>query len=36
MECLSEASEDDFILYSDNDEIPNLENINFNDGSDLD
>jgi len=29
MECLSEANENDFILYSDNDEIPNLENVNF-------
>mgnify|MGYP000863200141 CR=1 FL=1 len=26
---LSEANEEDYILYSDNDEIPNLENFNF-------
>ena len=26
---LSEANEDDFILYSDNDEIPNLDHFNF-------
>ena len=26
---LSEANDDDYILYSDNDEIPNLENFNF-------
>ena len=28
-EGLSEANDDDYILYSDNDEIPNLENFNF-------
>ena len=28
-EGLSEANEDDYVLYSDNDEIPNLENFNF-------
>ena len=26
---LSNASDEDYIIYSDNDEIPNLENINF-------
>jgi len=31
MDFLDEASNDDFIFYSDNDEIPNLENINFDD-----
>ena len=29
MEALKEANDDDYILYSDNDEIPNLENFNF-------
>ena len=29
MDCLTEAKGDDYILYSDNDEIPNLENFNF-------
>ena len=29
MDYLSEADDDDFIFYSDNDEIPNLENLNF-------
>ena len=29
MDCLSEADDEDFIFYSDNDEIPNLENLNF-------
>ena len=29
MEALEEANDDDYILYSDNDEIPNLENFNF-------
>ena len=29
MECLSEASDEDYIFYSDNDEIPNFENFNF-------
>ncbi len=29
MDGLSEASDDDYVLYSDNDEIPNLENFNF-------
>ena len=29
MDGLSEANDDDYILYSDNDEIPNLENFNF-------
>ena len=29
MDFLSEADDDDFIFYSDNDEIPNLENLNF-------
>ena len=28
-EGLSEANEDDYVLYRDNDEIPNLENFNF-------
>jgi beta-1,4-mannosyl-glycoprotein beta-1,4-N-acetylglucosaminyltransferase len=28
-EGLSEANDDDYVLYSDNDEIPNLENFNF-------
>ncbi len=31
MDFLDEASNEDFIFYSDNDEIPNLENINFDD-----
>ena len=29
IEGLGEANEDDFILYSDNDEIPNLDHFNF-------
>jgi len=29
MDCLADAKDEDYILYSDNDEIPNLENINF-------
>ena len=29
MDCLTDAKGDDYILYSDNDEIPNLENFNF-------
>ncbi len=29
MECLNEAADDDYIMYSDNDEIPDLEFINF-------
>jgi beta-1,4-mannosyl-glycoprotein beta-1,4-N-acetylglucosaminyltransferase len=29
MEYLNEAKDEDYILYSDNDEIPNLENFNF-------
>ena len=29
MECLNFAEDDDYIFYSDNDEIPNLENFNF-------
>ena len=29
IECLSEANEEDYIFYSDNDEIPNFENFNF-------
>ena len=29
IECLSEANDEDYIFYSDNDEIPNLENLNF-------
>ena len=29
MDYLSEADDEDFIFYSDNDEIPNLENLNF-------
>ena len=29
MDGLSGADEDDYVLYSDNDEIPNLENFNF-------
>ena len=29
MDCLTDANGDDYILYSDNDEIPNLENFNF-------
>ena len=28
-DCLTEANEDDYIFYSDNDEIPNFESINF-------
>jgi len=30
MECLNEAGEEDFIFYSDNDEIPNFENLDLN------
>ena len=29
MDCLADAKDEDYIFYSDNDEIPNLENINF-------
>ena len=29
MDCLTDAKGEDYILYSDNDEIPNLENFNF-------
>ena len=29
MEGLNEANDNDYILYSDNDEIPNLSNIDF-------
>ena len=29
MDCLTDAKGDDYILYSDNDEIPDLENFNF-------
>jgi len=29
MECLNEADDEDYIFYSDNDEIPNFENFNF-------
>ena len=29
MDCLDEAHDNDFIFYSDNDEIPNFENFNF-------
>ena len=29
MDCLAEAKDEDYIFYSDNDEIPNLENINL-------
>ena len=29
-DCLNEANDDDYIFYSDNDEIPNFEKINFN------
>ena len=28
-DCLTEANEDDYIFYSDNDEIPNFDNINL-------
>ena len=31
MDCLSEAADEDYIFYSDNDEIPNFENLNFED-----
>ena len=30
MDCLNEASDDDYIFYSDNDEIPNFERVDFN------
>jgi len=30
---LSEANDDDYVLYSDNDEIPNLEDFNFENNS---
>ena len=30
IECLNEANDDDYIFYSDNDEIPNFEKINLN------
>ena len=33
MEGLSEANDEDYVLYSDNDEIPNLENFNFENNS---
>lgn len=29
IDCLSEANDEDYIFYSDNDEIPNFEKINF-------
>lgn len=29
IDCLNEANDEDYIFYSDNDEIPNLEKINF-------
>ena len=29
MDCLADANDEDYIFYSDNDEIPNLENINL-------
>ena len=29
MECLNSANDEDYIFYSDNDEIPNLENFSF-------
>ena len=29
MECLNEANDDDYIFYSDNDEIPNFDNIDL-------
>jgi len=29
IECLSEANDEDYIFYSDNDEIPNFQKINF-------
>ena len=29
IECLDEAGDDDYIMYSDNDEIPNLESLDF-------
>ena len=29
MDCLTEADDDDYIFYSDNDEVPNFENINL-------
>ena len=29
MECLNEANDEDYIFYSDNDEIPNFENFSF-------
>jgi beta-1,4-mannosyl-glycoprotein beta-1,4-N-acetylglucosaminyltransferase len=29
MDCLNEANEDDYIFYSDNDEIPNFKNLNL-------
>ena len=32
--CLSEASEDDWIIISDLDEVPNLKNVNFNNTND--
>ena len=30
LDCLSEANDEDYIFYSDNDEIPNFDNFNFN------
>ena len=29
MDCLNEANDEDYIFYSDNDEIPNFENFDF-------
>jgi len=34
MDCLNEAKDDDYIFYSDNDEIPNFKNFNFESDSD--
>ena len=31
IDCLSEANDEDYIFYSDNDEIPNFNNFNFKD-----
>ena len=33
LDCLHEASDEDYIFYSDNDEIPNFDNFNFNENS---
>ena len=30
LDCLSEANDEDYIFYSDNDEIPNFDNFDFN------